>query len=44
MELFKYGGDVLKGTPLSLFNDISVRHQIPEDWENGLLINAYKKG
>jgi hypothetical protein len=44
MELFKYGGDTMKDTLLSLFNDVWERHQIPEDWETGLVINIYKKG
>jgi hypothetical protein len=43
MELFKYGGDILKETLLSLFNDIWKRHQIPEDWKTELVINVYKK-
>jgi hypothetical protein len=43
MELFKYGGDILKDNLLALLNHIWQSRQIPKDWEVGLVINVHKK-
>jgi hypothetical protein len=44
VELFKYGGQKLRETLLHLFNNIWKQRTPPSDWEEGLIINIYKKG
>jgi hypothetical protein len=44
VELFKYGGQKLRETLLHLFNNIWKQRTTPSDWEEGLIINIYKKG
>jgi hypothetical protein len=44
MELFKYGGNILKDNILALLNHIWQSRRIPKDWEVGLVINIHKKG
>jgi hypothetical protein len=43
MELFKYRGNSLNETLMTLYKDIWKTHHIPEDWETGLVINIHKK-
>jgi hypothetical protein len=44
VELFKFGGQKLRETLLHLFNNIWKQRTTPSDWEEGLIINIYKKG
>jgi hypothetical protein len=44
LELFKYGGEPLKNKLLQLLSNIWHNHQIPRNWETGIIINIYKKG
>jgi hypothetical protein len=44
VELFKYGGGLLKNKLLQLLNNIWHNHQMPKDWETGIIINIHKNG
>ena len=44
MELWKFGGSKLKMHLLELFNTITEKNQMPQEWETGLVINIHKKG
>jgi len=43
MELWKFGGNELKMHILELFNNITDKNQMPQEWETGMLINIHKK-
>jgi hypothetical protein len=43
VELFKYGGRLLKNKLLQLLNNIRHNHQIPRDWETEIIIYIHKK-
>jgi len=44
MELWKFGGNELKMHILELFNNITDKNQMPQEWETGMVINVHKKG
>ena len=44
MELWKFGGNDLKMHILELFNKITDKNQMPQEWERGMAINIHKKG
>jgi len=44
MELWKFGGNELKRHILELFNNITDKNQMPQEWETGMVINICKKG
>ena len=44
MELWKFGGNELKMHILELFNNITDKNQMPQEWETGMVINIHKKG
>jgi len=44
MELWKFGGNKLKMHILELFNTITDKNQMPQEWETGMVINIHKKG
>jgi len=43
MELWKFGGNELKIHILELFNNITDKNQMPQEWETGMVININKK-
>jgi len=43
MELWKFGGNELKMHILELFNKITDKNQMPQEWETGMLINIHKR-
>ena len=44
MELWKLGGSELKTHLLELFNTVTEKNQMSQEWETGLVINIHKKG
>jgi len=44
MELWKFGGNKLKMHILKLFNKITDKNQMPQEWETGMVINIHEKG
>jgi len=44
MELWKFGGNELQMLILELFNNITDKNQMPQEWETGMVINIHKKG
>jgi hypothetical protein len=42
MELWKFGGNELKMHILELFNNITDKNHMPQEWETGMLINIHK--
>ena len=44
MALWKFGGNKLKIHLLGLFNNITDKNQMPQEWETRMVINIHNKG
>ena len=44
MELWKFGGNALKMHIQELFNKITDKNKMPQEWVTGMVINIHKKG